>query len=216
MWIADQWRDYELLDCGNGEKLERWDTQYLVRPDPQAIWATPRRNPAWKRANARYLRSQSGGGHWEKKALPESWKIRYAGADLPGKAHELQAHGTVPGAGGELGLRHGEDPLRRPAHPGAEPVCLHRRGHAWPAPRRGPASAMWTRPSGMVAWARENAKLSGLERPPSAGSWTTAPSLWSGRSAGARPTTPSSWIRPPTAVAPAARCGSWRTTSTTS
>ena len=77
MWIADQWRDYELLDCGNGEKLERWGDQYLVRPDPQAIWATPRRNPAWRRANARYLRSQSGGGHWEKKALPESWKIRY-------------------------------------------------------------------------------------------------------------------------------------------
>ena len=70
MWIADQWQDYELLDCGGGEKLERWDRQYLVRPDPQAIWETPRRLPEWKRANARYLRSQTGGGHWEKKALP--------------------------------------------------------------------------------------------------------------------------------------------------
>ena len=49
MWIADQWRDYELLDCGNGEKLERWGQQVLVRPDPQAIWASPRKNPAWKR-----------------------------------------------------------------------------------------------------------------------------------------------------------------------
>ena len=57
MWIADKWQDYELLDCGGGEKLERWDKQYLVRPDPQAIWETPHRNPAWKRANARYLRS---------------------------------------------------------------------------------------------------------------------------------------------------------------
>ena len=55
MWIADQWQDYELLDCGGGEKLERWDKQYLVRPDPQAIWETPRRLPEWKRANARYL-----------------------------------------------------------------------------------------------------------------------------------------------------------------
>ena len=45
MWIADQWQDYELLDCGGGEKLERWDKQYLVRPDPQAIWETPRRLP---------------------------------------------------------------------------------------------------------------------------------------------------------------------------
>ena len=67
MWIADQWQNYELLDCGGGEKLERWDKQYLVRPDPQAIWETPRRLPEWKRANARYLRSQTGGGHWEKR-----------------------------------------------------------------------------------------------------------------------------------------------------
>lgn len=94
MWIAEQWQDYELLDCGGGEKLERWGEQYLVRPDPQAIWDSPRKNPAWKRANARYLRSQSGGGHWEKKTLPESWKIRYRDPDLPGEAHELQAHGA--------------------------------------------------------------------------------------------------------------------------
>ena len=59
MWIADQWQDYELLDCGGGEKLERWDKQFLVRPDPQAIWETPHKNPAWRRANARYLRSQN-------------------------------------------------------------------------------------------------------------------------------------------------------------
>ena len=67
MWIADKWQDYELLDCGGGEKLERWDDQFLVRPDPQAIWETPYRHPAWKKTNARYHRSQTGGGHWEKK-----------------------------------------------------------------------------------------------------------------------------------------------------
>ena len=52
MWIADKWNDYELLDCGGGEKLERWDKQFLVRPDPQAIWETPHQNPGWKKANA--------------------------------------------------------------------------------------------------------------------------------------------------------------------
>ena len=52
MWIADKWQDYELIDCGDGEKLERWDRQVLVRPDPQAIWETPHSNPNWKRANA--------------------------------------------------------------------------------------------------------------------------------------------------------------------
>ena len=55
MWIAEKWQDYELLDCGDGEKLERWDKQLLVRPDPQAIWASPRRHPGWKRASGRYL-----------------------------------------------------------------------------------------------------------------------------------------------------------------
>ena len=50
MWIADRWEDYELLDCGGGERLERWDRQVLVRPDPQAIWETPREHPAWKKA----------------------------------------------------------------------------------------------------------------------------------------------------------------------
>ena len=83
MWIAEQWQDYELLDCGGGEKLERWGEQYLVRPDPQAIWDSPRKNPAWKRANARYLRSQSGGGHWEKKTLPESLAFSLAQATMP-------------------------------------------------------------------------------------------------------------------------------------
>ena len=77
MWIAKDWQDYELLDCGGGEKLERWDKQILVRPDPQAIWETDRRDRRWKTANARYSRSSTGGGHWDKSKLPESWPIHY-------------------------------------------------------------------------------------------------------------------------------------------
>ena len=56
MWIADGWEDYELLDCGGGEKLERWGKQILVRPDPQAIWETPRTNRGWRNAQGRYYR----------------------------------------------------------------------------------------------------------------------------------------------------------------
>ena len=96
MWIADQWQDYELLDCGGGEKLERWDKQYLVRPDPQAIWETPRRLPEWKRANARYLRSQTGGGHWEKKALPESWQVHYKDLTFQVKPMNFKHTGLFP------------------------------------------------------------------------------------------------------------------------
>lgn len=73
--FTDSW-DYELLDASCGEKLERWGDIILIRPDPQAIWKTEKTHPAWKKAAARYLRSESGGGHWEYYgSLPESWQV---------------------------------------------------------------------------------------------------------------------------------------------
>ena len=60
MWLSDKWNDYELIDCGRGEKLERWGEQLLVRPDPQAIWNTPRTHPGWKKNAGRYARSSTG------------------------------------------------------------------------------------------------------------------------------------------------------------
>ena len=186
MWIADGWKDYELLDCGGGEKLERWGDQILVRPDPQAIWETPRKNRGWRAANARYSRSSTGGGHWDKNKLPESWPIAYKDLTLPGQAHELQAHGPVPGAGGQLGLCHGPDPPGGPAHPRAEPVRLHRRGHGGLRRRRGQRLPCGRRQGhgGLGQGERPALRPGGCA--PSAGSWTTAPSSWSGRSAGAR------------------------------
>ena len=77
MWISDGWRDFEVVDCSKGEKLERWGKYYLVRPDPQAIWDTPRTDPRWNDRNARYSRSSTGGGSWEKGNLPCSWQINY-------------------------------------------------------------------------------------------------------------------------------------------
>ncbi len=215
MWIAEQWQDYELLDCGGGEKLERWGEQYLVRPDPQAIWDSPRKNPAWKRANARYLRSQSGGGHWEKKTLPESWKIRYRDLTFQVKPMNFKHTGLFPEQA--VNWDFAMEKIRNAGRPIRVLNLFAYTGGATVACAKAGASVCHVDAAkGMVAWARENARLSGLGRPPSAGSWTTAASLWSGRSAGARPTTPSSWTRPATAGAPAARCGSWRTTSTTS
>ena len=76
MWISDKWKDYELIDCSRGERLERWGDQILVRPDPQAIWDTPRTDPLWNRPSARYSRSSTGGVHWDKNTLPESWAVR--------------------------------------------------------------------------------------------------------------------------------------------
>lgn len=78
MKIASNWKDYEILDMANGEKLERWNNIYLVRPDPQIIWNDKQYPEKWKQANARYNRSSTGGGHWDyKKRLPDSWQIKY-------------------------------------------------------------------------------------------------------------------------------------------
>ena len=78
MKLANNWKDYEILDMANGEKLERWKDIILVRPDPQIIWNEKQFPNKWKNANARYDRSNTGGGHWDyKNKLPESWQVRY-------------------------------------------------------------------------------------------------------------------------------------------
>ena len=85
MWLADRWNDYEVIDCSKGEKLERWDRYILVRPDPQVIWDTPKKEKGWKRMNGHYHRSAKGGGEWEFFDLPQEWTIHYTlpiGKDL--------------------------------------------------------------------------------------------------------------------------------------
>ncbi|MEW9698898.1 class I SAM-dependent methyltransferase [Paenibacillus sp. SI8] len=78
MFYAKDWADYELLDTGDGEKLERWGTYVLRRPDPQIIWPLVKETSAWREADAHYHRSTSGGGQWENHTeLPERWTITY-------------------------------------------------------------------------------------------------------------------------------------------
>lgn len=77
MWLADKWKDYEVIDCSRGEKLERWGKYLLVRPDPQVIWDTPKQEKGWKRMNGHYHRSSKGGGEWEFFDLPQEWTIHY-------------------------------------------------------------------------------------------------------------------------------------------
>ena len=78
MRAADKWIDYELLDASRGERLERWGDIILIRPDPQILWDTPRKDPRWKQAHARYHRSNTGGGQWERyRPIPDSWQIAY-------------------------------------------------------------------------------------------------------------------------------------------
>lgn len=77
MFIADNWKDYEVIDTSNGEKLERWGDYILVRPDPQVIWDTPKTLKGWKKMNGHYHRSSKGGGEWEFFDLPQQWQITY-------------------------------------------------------------------------------------------------------------------------------------------
>lgn len=78
MLVARDWKEYELLDAGHGEKLERWGKVILRRPDPQAIWPPTRDARFWKQADAEYRRSGSGGGHWEHaRSVPKQWTVSY-------------------------------------------------------------------------------------------------------------------------------------------
>ena len=165
MWIADQWQDYELLDCGGGGKLERWDKQYLVRPDPQAIWETDHRHPAWKKANARYLRSQTGGGHWEKKTLPESWQIHYDELTFQVKPMNFKHTGLFPEQA--VNWDFAMNKIRNAGRPIRVLNLFAYTGGATLACAAAGASVCHVDASkGMVAWARENQQLSGLGEKP--------------------------------------------------
>ncbi len=91
------WKDYELIDCSCGERLERWGQHILIRPDPQVIWKTPKRNPVWKNADARYIRSNTGGGRWEVyKKLPDRWEISYKDLSFNIKTMGFKHTGLFP------------------------------------------------------------------------------------------------------------------------
>ncbi len=78
MRIANEWKDYEILDMASGKKLERWGKYILDRPDPQIVWLEKQNKEIWKKADAVYHRSNKGGGHWETKTnVPENWQIKY-------------------------------------------------------------------------------------------------------------------------------------------
>ncbi len=77
MWANKNWKDYELIDCSDGERLERWGKYILVRPDPQVIWKDMKNSPYWRKADAVYSRSKSGGGSWSESKLPAEWKIGF-------------------------------------------------------------------------------------------------------------------------------------------
>ena len=96
MWIADNWKDYEVLDTSTGEKLERWGDYILVRPDPQVIWESDKKNPGWRKMNGHYHRSKAGGGEWEFIDLPKEWQIGYKDLRFNLKPFSFKHTGLFP------------------------------------------------------------------------------------------------------------------------
>ena len=165
MWIAKDWRDYELLDCGDGEKLERWDKQILVRPDPQAIWETDKSERAWRGATGRYSRSATGGGHWDKGKLPESWQIHYKDLTFQVKPMNFKHTGLFPEQA--VNWDFAMDKIRSAGRPIRVLNLFAYTGGATVACAKAGASVCHVDAAkGMVSWARENAASSGLSDAP--------------------------------------------------
>ena len=165
MWVSDKWRDFELLDCSRGEKLERWGRYTVVRPDPQAIWDTPRSDRRWQRCDGRYTRSASGGGSWDRGSLPASWQISYGELTFNVKPMSFKHTGLFPEQAANW------DYIMRKIRSAGRPVSVLNlfayTGAATVAALAAGASVCHVDAAkGMVAWAKENAASSGVaDRP---------------------------------------------------
>jgi len=166
MRAANKWKDYELLDTSRGERLERWGEFILIRPDPQILWDTPRRDPRWKQAHARYHRSNTGGGQWERlRALPDSWQIQYGDLTFALKPMGFKHTGLFPEQAVNWDAM--ADFIRRADRPIRVLNLFGYTGAATLACVAAGAHVTHVDASkGMVAWGKENAVSSGLaDRP---------------------------------------------------
>ena len=165
MWIADGWNDYEVIDCSEGEKLERWGDYLLVRPDPQVIWNTPKTHRGWKKMNGHYHRSSKGGGEWEFFDLPEQWSIHYKELTFNLKPFSFKHTGLFPEQAANWDWF--GDRIRNAGRPIKVLNLFAYTGGATLAAAAAGASVTHVDASkGMVAWAKENSRSSGLENAP--------------------------------------------------
>lgn len=165
MRIADQWKDFEIIDTSGGEKLERWGNTLLIRPDPQAIWKTEK-GPEWEKADARYLRSNSGGGSWQiYRRHPQFWVISYGDLKFKISPTGFKHTGLFP----EQAVNW--DFFRKKITAADRPIRVlnlfaYTGGATLACAAAGAAVCHVDASKGMVAWARENQQLSGLaDRP---------------------------------------------------
>ena len=165
MWIADQWKDYEVLDTSGGEKLERWGDYLLVRPDPQVIWNTPKDLSGWRKMNGHYYRSSKGGGEWEFFDLPKQWEIAYKDLRFNLKPFSFKHTGLFPEQA--VNWDWFSDKIKNAGRPvKVLNLFAYTGGATLAAAAAGAAVTHVNASKGMVNWAKENAKSSGLEAAP--------------------------------------------------
>ena len=165
MWIADNWEDYKVIDTSEGEKLERWGKYTLIRPDPQVIWKSERKNPLWRRADAGYKRSRTGGGAWSENNLPESWTVSYGELKFKIKPMGFKHTGLFPEQATNW------DWFSKLISEAKRPIKVlnlfaYTGGATVAAAKAGASVCHVDASKGMVAAAKENAALSGLASAP--------------------------------------------------
>ena len=173
MWLADGWKDYEVIDCSTGEKLERWGKYLLVRPDPQVIWNTPKAEPGWKKRNGHYHRSSKGGGEWEFFDLPEEWTVSYTlpiGRELTFrlKPFSFKHTGLFPeqAANWDWFSRLIDSAVKSGHNVKVLNLFAYTGGATLAAAAAGASVTHVDASKGMVTWAKENAIASGLGEAP--------------------------------------------------
>lgn len=166
MRFSKDWKDYELLDCSCGERLERWGRVTLIRPDPQVIWQAEKKHPLWRKADAVYHRSNTGGGHWEVRGkVPDRWEIGYKDLVFNVKTMGFKHTGVFP----EQAVNW--DYVRSLIEKANRPVrvlnLFSYTGAATVSALKAGAQVVHVDASkGMVQWAKENAQSSGvIDRP---------------------------------------------------
>ncbi len=165
MWIADGWKDYQVLDTSSGEKLERWGDYILVRPDPQVIWNTEKNRNGWKKPNGHYHRSSKGGGEWEFFNLPNEWSISYKDLTFHLKPFSFKHTGLFPEQATNWDWF--SDLIKKAGRPVKVLNLFAYTGGATLAAAKAGASVTHVDASkGMVQWAKENAAASGLADAP--------------------------------------------------
>ncbi|MCI1999293.1 MAG: class I SAM-dependent methyltransferase [Clostridia bacterium] len=167
MWLAENWKDYEVIDCSDGEKLERWGKYLLVRPDPQVIWSTQKKEKGWTKMNGHYHRSSKGGGDWEFFSLPEQWSIEYQklGLTFQLKPFKFKHTGVFPEQA--VNWDWCSEKIKNAGRPIKVLNLFAYTGGATIAAAKAGAKVTHVDASkGMVNWAKENASSSSLSEAP--------------------------------------------------